>query len=49
MFEKRPYYGGHTASHLFPEGFVFDEGPHISFTKEQRLQDLFAESVGGEI
>src|SRR5262245_61851824 len=48
LFEKRPYHGGHTASHFFPEGFLFDEGPHISFTKEQRLQELFAESVGGE-
>ena len=47
-FEKRPYYGGHTASHKFAEGFLFDEGPHISFTKNERLQELFADSVGGE-
>jgi protoporphyrinogen oxidase len=48
LFEKRPYHGGHTASHSFAEGFLFDEGPHISFTKDERLQKLFAESVGGE-
>src|SRR5262245_17893127 len=47
-FEKHPYYGGHTASHCFAEGFVFDEGPHISFTKYARMAELFAESVGGE-
>ena len=47
-FDKRTYHGGHTASHAFAEGFVFDEGPHISFTKDERLQKLFAESVGGE-
>ena len=48
LFEKHPHYGGHTASYTFPEGFVFDEGPHISFTKDERLKALFAESVGGE-
>jgi len=47
MFEKRPFHGGHTASHAFSEGFVFDEGPHISFTKNERLKRLFAESVDG--
>jgi len=48
LFEKHPHYGGHTASYTFPEGFVFDEGPHISFTKDERLKALFAESVNGE-
>jgi protoporphyrinogen oxidase len=46
MYDKNAYYGGHTAS--FPDsGYVFDQGPHISFTKDTRIQDLFAESVGG--
>lgn len=46
MYDKNSYYGGHTAS--FPDsGYVFDQGPHISFTKDTRIQDLFAESVGG--
>src|SRR5262245_10994884 len=47
LFEKRPFHGGHTASHAFGEGYVFDEGPHISFTKDTRLQELFAASVDG--
>lgn len=48
IYEKKPYHGGHTASHSFPGGFTFDEGPHISFTKQERIKELFSESVGGE-
>ncbi len=48
IFEKRPHYGGHTASYSYKEGFIFDEGPHVSFTKDKRIQDLFAESVHGD-
>lgn len=46
MYDKNAYYGGHTASFRFESGFLFDVGPHISFTKDPRIQDLFAESVG---
>jgi protoporphyrinogen oxidase len=45
MYDKNGYHGGHTASFRFDNGFVFDIGPHISFTKDPRVQDLFAESV----
>ena len=48
IYEKLPYPGGHTASHTYDGGFVFDEGPHVSFTKDVRIQNLFAESVRGE-
>ena len=27
------------------DGFIFDEGPHVSFTKHEYLQKLFAQSV----
>jgi len=37
--------GGHTASFRNETGFLFDVGPHISFTKDTRIQSLFAESV----
>ncbi len=47
MLEKNPHYGGHTASHEFKKGFVFDEGPHISFTKNTRLKNLLADAVDG--
>ena len=47
LYDKNSYHGGHTASFRHEGGFVFDIGPHISFTKDQRIQELFAESVGG--
>jgi protoporphyrinogen oxidase len=45
MYDKNSYSGGHTASFRYESGFLFDVGPHISFTKDPRIQDLFAESV----
>jgi len=45
MYDKNGYHGGHTASFRYDSGFSFDVGPHISFTKDPRIQDLFAESV----
>jgi protoporphyrinogen oxidase len=45
MYDKNSYYGGHTASFRYETGFLFDVGPHISFTKDSRIQALFAESV----
>ena len=47
MYDKNAYYGGHTMSFRYESGFLFDVGPHISFTKDTRIQELFAESVGG--
>jgi protoporphyrinogen oxidase len=44
-YDKNNYQGGHTASFKHASGFIFDEGPHVSFTKHERLQQLFAESV----
>jgi protoporphyrinogen oxidase len=44
MYDKNAYHGGHTAS-FQDSGFIFDQGPHISFTKDSRIQDLFADSV----
>lgn len=48
VYDKNPYPGGHTASFRDPSGFVFDDGPHISFTRNERVQGLLADSVGGE-
>ena len=45
LYDKNSYYGGHTASFKHPDGFIFDEGPHVSFTKHERLQKLYADSV----
>ena len=46
VYEKNKHYGGNTASVRYENGFVFDIGPHISFTQDARIQNLFAESVG---
>ena len=46
VYERNAYPGGHAAT--FDHGdFLFDDGPHISFTKDKRIQELFAESVDG--
>jgi protoporphyrinogen oxidase len=45
MYDKNCYHGGHTASFRYDSGFLFDMGPHISFTKDPRIQQLFADSV----
>ncbi len=45
VYDKNPYHGGHTASFQHPGGFTFDIGPHISYTKDPRIQELFAASV----
>jgi len=48
IYEAKPFHGGHTASFVHSSGFIFDDGPHISFTKNERIQKLFAESVNHE-
>jgi len=48
VYEKMLYHGGHTASYTFDGGFTFDDGPHISFTANERIKTLFAESVKHE-
>lgn len=47
-YEQKPYYGGHTASFKYKNSFIFDEGPHISFTKIERMQKILADNVDQE-
>lgn len=47
IYEKRHHWGGHASSCQI-EGFTFDEGPHISITKNERVKQLFSDSVNGE-
>ena len=47
LFDANPYPGGHTATFDAGQGFLFDDGPHVSFTKDERLRDLFARNVDG--
>ena len=45
LYEQRERPGGLTSS-FAEDGFVFDEGVHISFPKNERVKQLFAESAG---
>jgi protoporphyrinogen oxidase len=47
VFERRAYAGGHTATHT-KDGFVFDEGPHVSFTKMEKIKSIFSDAVAGD-
>jgi protoporphyrinogen oxidase len=44
VLEKNPYCYGHIHSQI-RDGFTWDEGPHVSFTKHDYVRDLFAKSV----
>lgn len=47
LYEKNHYPGGHIHTE-FLDGFTWDEGPHISFTKHQYVRELFEKNVDGE-
>lgn len=47
VFDRTSYFGGHTRSFRYPGGYVFDEGGHISFTKDEHVRDLLARQVEG--
>lgn len=48
LYDRSTHPGGHTISLRYEGGFVFDIGPHVSFTSDPRIQEIFAESVAGE-
>ncbi len=45
IFEGKDHLGGHIYTHQ-NNGFLWDEGPHVSFTKNDYVADFFAKSVG---
>ncbi len=47
LLEKDAKPFGHIAAEQ-RDGFTWDPGPHVSFTKHEYVRTLFAESVGGE-
>jgi len=47
IIEKNSYPGGHIHTEVI-DGFTWDEGPHISFTKHEYVKKLFERNVGGE-
>jgi protoporphyrinogen oxidase len=48
LYDKAPFFGGQTVSFRSPSGFTFDKGPHVSFTKDERMQAILAEAVDGQ-
>jgi len=48
IFEQGSYPGGHIHSYM-KDGFTWDEGPHVSFTKNDYVKNLFYKSVEGEL
>ena len=48
LYDKNSYIGGHTASFETDDGFIFDDGPHISFTEDKRIRELLADNVEQE-
>ena len=47
IFERNTFSGGHIYSHE-RDGFTWDEGPHVSFTDNSYVRDLFEASVKGD-
>jgi len=44
IFEKNDYCGGRTYTH-HTDGFLFDEGPHVSFTKRPEIEAYMAHAI----
>ena len=47
VYEKDYHPGGHIHTE-FLDGFTWDDGPHMSFTRHEQVKNLFAENVEGE-
>jgi protoporphyrinogen oxidase len=47
IFDANSYAGGHIYSHQ-RDGFTWDEGPHVSFTQNPYVRELFEQSVQGD-
>jgi protoporphyrinogen oxidase len=45
MFDKGTQPGGHTKTYLYPDGWTFDDGPHVSFTDDERIRAILAEQI----
>lgn len=46
IYEAKHHYGGHMVS-TTRDGFTWDDGPHVSFTENEHVRTLFADSVEG--
>ena len=48
IYEKNAFYGGHAGSY-FKDGCHWDFGPHVSFTNDSYVKDIFEKSAQGKI
>lgn len=48
IYDRSSEPGGHTRTHRTENGFAFDEGPHVSFTQNERVQEIFSDAVDGD-
>ncbi|RZS96970.1 protoporphyrinogen/coproporphyrinogen oxidase [Cecembia calidifontis] len=48
VFEKNNYIGGHCASFTFENKWIFDDGPHISFSKNDQVKQIFADNADND-
>jgi protoporphyrinogen oxidase len=49
IFEKNSYFGGHCATFKFDEGFIFDDGPHISFSSNEHIRHVFDKNADHDL
>jgi protoporphyrinogen oxidase len=47
IYEAKSHYGGHMHS-IARDGFTWDDGPHVSFTNSEHVEELFSQSVDGK-
>ncbi len=47
LYEAKSHGGGHIHSETV-DGFVWDEGPHVSFTPHEYVKNYFAKNCGQE-
>jgi protoporphyrinogen oxidase len=48
ILEEKPHAGGHVFSRV-RDGFTWDEGPHVSFTRSEYVRSLFARNADEEV
>lgn len=48
MVDQGSLPGGHTKTYVHDGGWTFDDGPHVSFTEDTRIQDILADQIGGD-
>jgi protoporphyrinogen oxidase len=53
VFDRGRHPGGHTKTYQYLDRlgigtWTFDDGPHVSFTKDQRIQQILSDNIGGD-